>query len=270
MKGKIDKEMNKLYILGILRKELSGYSSLAMAIPRKKSDIPQVVADFRYLNTRLPQLNMSFPLVRECIQSIGASQCVIDLRYAYHTLRLTPNSQQYCGITPYYGSDTYLYQRLPMGLRVSPAIWQAFLNKVLGPIPNMQRHIAITDDCLVHSKFADHMQDLTNLFQSLTDHGLKISPKKCQFFRTSLIYMGFKFLIDKGRPSFTPIKDKCDSIRNLEPSKTVKDCRKFCGMVNFLATFWKDLQKHLVPYTTLLRKTLHLSGHLNAKRVLIQ
>ena len=39
MKGKIDKEMNKLCILGILRKELSGYSSPAMAIPRKKSDI---------------------------------------------------------------------------------------------------------------------------------------------------------------------------------------------------------------------------------------
>ena len=52
----------------------------------------------------------------------GASQCdvmsVIDLRDAYHTLRLSPNSQQYCGITPYYGSDTYL-QRLPMGLKVN-------------------------------------------------------------------------------------------------------------------------------------------------------
>ena len=111
MKPKIDKEMNKLVILGILKKELSGFSSPAMAIPRKNSNVPRVVADFRYLNTRLPQLNMTFPLVKECIQSIGASQCdvmsVIDLRDAYHTLRLSPNSQQYCGITPYYGSDTY-------------------------------------------------------------------------------------------------------------------------------------------------------------------
>ena len=140
MKPNIDKEMNKLVILGILKKELSGFSSPAMAIPRKNSNVPRVVADFRYLNTRLPQLNMTFPLVKECIQSIGASQCdvmsVIDLRDAYHTLRLSPNSQQYCGITPYYGSDTYLYQRLPMGLKVSPAIWQAFINKVSGPIPN--------------------------------------------------------------------------------------------------------------------------------------
>ena len=226
MKPKIDKEMNKLVILGILKKELSGFSSPAMAIPRKNSNVPREVADFRYLNTRLPQLNMTFPLVKECIQSIGASQCdvmsVIDLRDAYHTLRLSPNSQQYCGITPYYGSDTYLYQRLPMGLKVSPAIWQAFINKVLGPIPNRQRHIAIMDDCLVHSKFRDHITDLRNLFQSLLDHGLKISPKKCQFFRTSLIYMGFKFLIENGRPSFTPMKDKCDAIQTVRTTQDNK------------------------------------------------
>ena len=141
-----------------------------------------------------------------------------------------------------------------MGLKVSPAIWQAFINKVLGPIPNRQRHIAIMDDCLVHSKFRDHITDLRNLFQSLLDHGLKISPKKCQFFRTSLIYMGFKFLIENGRPSFTPMKDKCDAIQQLERPKTIKDCRKFCGMVNFLATFLKHLQRHLVPIYNLTRK----------------
>ena len=49
--------------------------------------------------------------------------------------------------------------------------------------------------------------------------------------------MGLKFLIHQGKPSFTPMKDKCDAIRHLEPPQTVRDCRKFCGMVNFLATF---------------------------------
>ena len=83
IKPKIDKEMEKLTILGILKKGLSGYSSPAMPIPHKNSDIPRIVADFHYLNTKLLQLNMSFPLVKECIQQIGASQCkvmsVIDL-----------------------------------------------------------------------------------------------------------------------------------------------------------------------------------------------
>ena len=46
-----------------------------------------------------------------------------DLRNAYHTLRLSERSQKFCGITPYYESDSYLYQGLGMGLSVPPAIW---------------------------------------------------------------------------------------------------------------------------------------------------
>ena len=112
------------------------------------------------------------------------------------------------------------------------------------------------DDCVVHSKLADHLQDLKILFQSLHENGLKISPKKCQFIRTSLVYIGFQFLIQNDRPSFTPMKDKCDAIRNLEPPKTICDCRKFCGMVNYLATFLQDLQKLLVPIYNLTRKNV--------------
>ena len=59
--------------------------------------------------------------------------------------------------------------------------------------------------------------------------------------------MGYRFLIDDGKPSFTAMKDKCEAIRALETPKNVRDCRKFCGMVNFLSTFLPDLQKHLIP-----------------------
>ena len=78
---------------------------------------------------------MTFPLVRECIQSIGTSQCevmsVIDLRDAYHTLRLAPSSQQYTGITPYYGTDSYQYLRMAMGLSVSPSYMANFYQQYI-------------------------------------------------------------------------------------------------------------------------------------------
>ena len=51
------------------------------------------------------------------------------------------------------------------------------------------------------------------------------------------------------------MKDRCEAIRRLDPPKTVRDCRKFCGMVNFLATFLKDLQKILIPIYNLTRKS---------------
>ena len=100
------------------------------------------------------------------------------------------------------------------------------------------------DDCLVHSKFEDHMDNLTHLFQSLIKNGLKISPHKCQFFRKSIVYMGLKFLIHEGRPSFTPMKDKCDAIRNLQPPKTLKDCRKFVVWSIFWQHFCQIYRKH--------------------------
>ena len=143
---------------------------------------------------------------------------------------------------------------MAMGLSTSPAIWQTFINNILRQIPNKNRHIAIMDDCLIHSKFADHLQDLINLFNSLIKNGLKISPKKCEFFSTELVYMGLKFLKHNGRPSFTPMKDKCDAIRHLDPPRTVRNCRKFCGMVNYLTTFLKNLQEILISIYNLTRK----------------
>ena len=131
----VDKEMRKGCLLGILKKGMSSYSSPIMLIPRKISGIPRIVTDFRHLNSRLVTLQPSIPLVRDAIQILGASGCEIlslaDLNDAYHTLRLSERSKKFCGITPYYGSDSYLYQRLGMGLSVSSAIWQNFIQKVL-------------------------------------------------------------------------------------------------------------------------------------------
>ena len=147
----VDKEMRKGCLLGILKKGMSSYSSPIMLIPRKLSGIPRIVTDFRHLNSRLVTLQPSIPLVRDAIQILGASGCEIlslaDLRDAYHTLRLSERSKKFCGITPYYGSDSYLYQRLGMGLSVSPAIWQNFIQKVLQEIPDHRKnHLAIMDD----------------------------------------------------------------------------------------------------------------------------
>ena len=114
------------------------------------------MTDFQFLNSRLVRTNLSIPLVRDTIQMLGASKCkvlsVIDLKDAYHTLHLDEQSQKYCRITPYFGSPMYVYQRLGMGLSVSPAIWQNFITAVLGELPHKEHHIAIMDDCFIHSK----------------------------------------------------------------------------------------------------------------------
>ena len=255
----VDKEMRKGCLLGILKKGMSSYSSPIMLIPRKLSGIPRIVTDFRHLNSRLVTLQPSIPLVRDAIQILGASGCEIlslaDLRDAYHTLRLSERSKKFCGITPYYGSDSYLYQRLGMGLSVSPAIWQNFIQKVLQEIPDHRKnHLAIMDDCLVFSKKYDHLKHLTDLLKALIRNGLKISPRKCKLFKTSLVYMGHQVSIIDGIPHITPVKSRVDAIVKLDPPKSPKNCKQFCGMVNYLSMFLKDLQTKLIPIYHLTKK----------------
>ena len=54
---------------------------------------------------------------------LGSSRCevllVLDLKDAFHSLRLSENSKRYCGILPYFSSMSYLNQGMPMGLNIS-------------------------------------------------------------------------------------------------------------------------------------------------------
>ena len=255
----VDKEMRKGCLLGILKKGMSSYSSPIMLIPRKLSGIPRIVTDFRHLNSRLVTLQPSIPLVRDAIQILGASGCEIlsltDLRDAYHTLRLSERSKKFCGITPYYGSDSYLYQRLGLGFSVSPAIWQNFIQKVLQEIPDHRKnHLAIMDNCLVFSEKKTHLKHLTDLFKALIRNGLKISPRKCKLFKKSLVYMGHQVSIIEKIPHITPVKSRVEAIVKLDPPKGPKNCKQFCGMVNYLSMFLKDLQTKLIPIYHLTKK----------------
>ena len=257
-KAIVDKQMRKGCLLGILKKGMSSYSSPIMLIPRKLGGIPRIVTDFRYLNSRLVKLNPSIPLVKDAMQLLGAAEVevisVVDLRDAYHTLRLDKESRQYCGITPYYGSPTYLYLRMPMGLQSSPALWMKFITDILDKMMDRKHHLAIMDDCLIHSDLESHLSHLISLFQSLIKNGLKISPKKCQLYRKELVYMGHTILVQDHGACITPLRNNVDPILKLPACKTAKDCKSFCGMVNFLGMYLPKLQELLIPIYKLTRK----------------
>ena len=79
----IQKEMDRLERLGIIPKALTGYSSPVLLVKRKQQNLYRVVTDFRVLNERLVRVNHAFPIVRDCLEAIGASKCevmsVLDL-----------------------------------------------------------------------------------------------------------------------------------------------------------------------------------------------
>ena len=58
----VDKEMRKGFLLWILKKVMSSYSSPIMLIPRKLACIPRIESDFRHLNSKPFTPQPSIPL----------------------------------------------------------------------------------------------------------------------------------------------------------------------------------------------------------------
>ena len=202
---------------------------------------------------------MAYPLVRDTFSVLGNLKCkvlsVLDLKDAFHSLRLSENSKKYCGILQYFGSSSYLYQRMPMGLNISPSIWQSYINAILNCLQSKTYHEAIMDDLILFTPSKEsHINKLEDLLEALLKNGLKISPKKCQLFKTSLQYMGNEISIDNKKVCVKPLRDRLEAIQKLQPPKTPKGCRSFVGVVNFLSMFCPELQKLLKPIYDLTRK----------------
>ena len=67
--------------------------------------------------------------------------------------------------------------------------------------------------------------------------------------------MGLEFQVKDSKVCYTPLKDKCKTIRNLENPKTLKQTRVSCGMVNSLSSFLPNLRCVLIPIYDLQKKS---------------
>ena len=138
----------------------------------------------------------------------------VDIKDAYHSIRLTEKSKECCVIPPYFGSPIYRYEVLPMGIACAPQIWMDYITLILAVLEDKKKYIAIMDDLLIHGTKVAHWKLLEQLLKSMCKNGLRLSPKKCQLFKTQLTCMGNEFSINKRTMTFTPLRSRTEAITN--------------------------------------------------------
>ena len=94
-----------------------------------------------------------------------------------------------------------------------------------------QSILPIMDDLLIHSTKAEHLLLIEQLLQSMVKNGLRLSPKKCQLFKTNLVYMGNEFVISQKNITVTPLKSRTEAISKIPTPHTAMAVQKFlwCG-----------------------------------------
>ena len=182
-----------------------------MLISRMMTKDKRVVTDFRHLNMHISMNNLAYLVLKNTFSMLGSSMCevmlVLDLKDPFPSLQLMGISKKVLWHTSLFWNPSYKYQRMPMELNISPPIWQCYINAILSCLQSRKYCEAIMDDLLLLTLTkSSHFEKLVDLLKALHKNGLKISPKKCQLFKTDLQYMGNTIFIRNNRACIRPLR----------------------------------------------------------------
>ena len=175
----------------------------------------------------------------------------IDLKYAYSQIPLHPTIQKHCNFNILGGKSTGTYRFINgfYGLSDMPAIFQKTIDKTLENIPNK---INFLDDILIITKgtITDHVSDIKLILKRLDEENLANKLEKCEFAKQNITWLGYNIT----QSGISPNDKKTDSIKSLEPPKTLKQLRSLMGSIHQLIKFIPNLASLLDPIRPLLKK----------------
>ena len=90
--------------------------------------------------------------------------------------------------------------RIPFGLMNAPPVFQRYMNECLAGMRDIIC-IPYLDDVLAYSKtFKGHLKHVEMVLRRLMEHGIKLNPKKCKWFKKEVKYLGHVVLEEGYRP----------------------------------------------------------------------
>ena len=235
--------------IGFIRPSNSPHGAPVLFV-RKKDGSLRLCVDFRGLNKISKKDRYPLPFISDLLSTAGKARLytTIDLRHAYHLVRVADGDEWKTAFRTRYGS--FEWRVMPFGLSNAPAAFQRFMNDIF--IDLLDVHVIIyLDDILIYSDNpADHRKHVREVLRRLRKHGLYARPDKCRFSSDSVEYLGF--ILSKEGLKMDP--SKVQTIQDWPEPRKVKDIQSFLGFANFYRRFISEYSDIVIPLTRLTRK----------------
>jgi len=163
--------------------------------------------DYRKLNNITRKDRYPLPLLNKTLAQISRAKVFtkLDIRQAFHQIRIDPRSKDLTIFRTRYG--TYKYKVLPFRLTNGPAMYQRYINDILFNYLN-DFYTAYLDNIMIYSKNKlEHEEHVHKVLQRLRKAGLQVNIKKLEFSVKYIKYLGFIISINgiKTDPEKTAI-----------------------------------------------------------------
>ena len=194
----------------------------AVVLVRKKDSTLRFCIDFRRLNNRTEKDSFPMPKMVDTMETMVGARIfsTMDLKSGFWQVKMAEESWPYTAFRV--GSlGVYEFLRMPFGLCNAPATFQCLMQNCLGEL-NLTYALIYLDDIVVFSNTEkEHVKRLAAVFEHFCEHGLKLKPSKCEFFKEEINYLGHRVSADGMKPG----TDNLDGIAAMAPPATATGIR---------------------------------------------
>ncbi len=235
---------------GWVVKSKSPYAAPVVCV-RKKDGTLRLCIDYRLLNQKTVPDRHPLPRIQDLIDTLGGYRwfSILDQGKAYHQGFMAEGSRHLTAFTTPWG--LYEWVRIPFGLANAPAAFQRSMEGMLDSLRD-ELCIPYLDDILCFGKtFSDHVQGLRRVLRVLKEHGVKLRPAKCEFFKREVRYVGRLVSEDGVRIDPKDI-EAVISLKEKKPT-TVGELRRLLGFLSYYRTYVQDFSRIAQPLYELLQ-----------------
>ena len=242
----IEEQCRQLQALDIIAPSKSAWSSPVVPI-RKKDGSIRLCIDYRKVNAVTRADRFPMPNLTDLVFGLHGMQYFtsLDLIRGYYQIPLAESSQD---ITAFSTTRShYQFKRLSFGLKNAPAAFQREMQEILRGY--LGKHVIVyIDDILIMSRtFTEHLELVGAVLGTLCEYGIKIKVEKCQWFQSSVPFLGHIVGCDGLRKAPEYVR----RVLEFPKPETVHQLRQFLGLLNFQRKFIAGCSQIARPLTCL-------------------
>ena len=234
---------------GFIRQSSSPHAAPVLFV-RKKDGSLRLCVDFRGLNKITKKDRYPLPRTSDLLEAPSGAKIYtkLDLRHAYHLVRIADGDEWKTSFRTRYGSFEWLV--MPFGLTNAPAAFQRFVNSIFADMLDVCVVVYLDDILIYSSDPASHRKHVRDVLRRLRANGLYLKPEKCEWHSETVEYLGY-ILSPSG---LSMARDKIQTVLDWPEPRKVKDNQSFLGFANFYRRFIQGYSDIVVPLTRLTRK----------------
>lgn len=234
---------------GIIRESTSDWASPVLLVSKPDGGV-RLCIDYRKLNTILKDDKFPMGRLDDLFDSLYGSEYFskLDIQAGFYNFQIHPDDREKTAFITHEG--LYEFNRVPFGLRTSPAVFNRMMRKIFGRLMYRQCFIYV-DDLLVFGKsFDEHLNSLKDVFSKLLANNLKLKPSKCSFGFTEVKLLGH--IVGKHGISVDP--EKVEAIQRIPIPMTPTEVKSILGLASFYRRFIPHFSDISRPLTNLTKK----------------